>query len=174
MEFYIVEYNVVRSSWSKEQNDIPAISAGEDRKMLGLISVTCPHCGAQGQIMAPPHGSIIIGPCPECQGTVAIFMGAAVALDGNILKNGSPAEKTNHVSDRLCSFIRERVGRIFDSSDEFTPESQPEMATAQSGSRSRFGAQAPATPISEQELEKFTKTELELLDDPNYFRTIFG
>ena len=143
--------------------------------MLSLIEVECPHCHAQGRIVTPPLGSIIVGPCPECAGKVVVFCGKVLPLDERIMSSGTVEEKQEHLLEVLGVFIQGRIESLF--SDR--PESD--------GSR-HFGvlgedeepAEAPhppsvagAAPIGEDELTQFIRNDLHKIDDPDYFRSIF-
>jgi len=144
--------------------------------MLSLIEVTCPHCAARGQIMVPPPGAIIIGPCPECSGMVAVFCGQVLPLDNEIMGCPSNLHKREHVGEVLANFVRERVERLY------AGESDPEVGFDDDDSgEMAHGApyQQPGTdvptlePISVEELDSFVNVDLRLLDNPNYFKAIF-
>lgn len=152
--------------------------------MLSLIEVTCPHCAAQGQIMLPPLGAIIIGPCPECHGMVAVFCGRVLALDKEIMTEGTTAEKRGHLGAVLGTFLQDRIDRLFadedtddaihhfeGEEDELMPlEDRP--AETGLGKIDVYGNQHEA-PITSEELESFKNVDLRLLDNPDYFRAIF-
>lgn len=141
--------------------------------MLSLIDVKCPHCGAQGQIVTPPMGSIIIGPCPECQGTVAIFCGTALALDKEIMLRGKAEEKREHLMEVLGMFLHDRVERLFEEREvheEFGGvNEEPHML----GPLPMLDS-PPKTPITPAELETFTNIDLCLIDNKEYFKAVFG
>ncbi len=141
--------------------------------MLSLIDVKCPHCGAQGQIVMPPVGSVIIGPCPECQGMVAIFCGMTLALDKEIMLHGKTEEKRDHLMEVLGMFLHERVERLFEEREE-----REEFGGLREEPRG-IGAlpvldSPPKTPISQAELESFTSVDLRLIDNKEYFKAVFG
>ena len=149
--------------------------------MLSLIEVRCPHCGAHGQIMLPPVGTIIVGPCPECQGLLVVFCGNVLALDKEIMLNGTIQEKRDHMLSILTGFLKDRIAQMI---SEETESQEPEMAEATgthaaadgpSGRErpSREHIPAAKTPISKEEMDAFTNVELKLLDNRHYFKTIF-
>ena len=143
--------------------------------MLSLIEVKCPHCGARGQIMLPPIGSIIIGPCPECQELVIVFCGRVLALEKDIMLRGSFDEKREHMMEVLTEFLRERIDKLIVEEaemrekaargEEAPTESEPEQAAAESSARSA---------ISQEEMDAFKNMELPLIDDKDAFEKIFG
>nr|ACS15393.1 myosin heavy chain [uncultured bacterium FLS12] len=147
--------------------------------MLSLISVKCPHCGARGQIMVPPIGSIIVGPCPECHELVVIFNGAVLPLDKEIMVRGDEEQRCNHLMQALATYLEARIAQVVDElthtdDDEETvgrevgePEledmAEPELALVE----------APEDTITEDELNQFINVDLKLLDNPDYFKAIF-
>ena len=74
--------------------------------MLSLIEVQCPHCGARGQIMMPPVGAIIIGPCPQCNELVVVFCGHVLPLEKEIMETGEVEERREHLLHVLTDFLQ--------------------------------------------------------------------
>ena len=154
--------------------------------MLSLIEVTCPHCGARGQIMLPPVGTIIVGPCPECQGLVVVFCGHVLALEKETMLHGTPEAKRDHMLNVLTGFLRERIGQLIGEetqgsqeptgpSDEAERLEQPVESAAQA--EHAGGVQSGVRklpPISHQEFTTFANVELKLIDNRDYFKAIFG
>lgn len=152
--------------------------------MLSLIEVTCPHCGARGQIMMPPLGSIIVGPCPQCEELVVVFCGRVLPLEKEVMTEGSLDEKHQHLMAVLVEFLEDRVEgllRDVDKKGGFTgahrfAEDQAEPA-AESDQPSQEPAAQPedhADPsISDSEFDHFKQVDLKLLDNPAYFKSIF-
>ena len=158
--------------------------------MLSLIEVKCPHCGAQGQIMLPPLGAIIVGPCPECQGMVVVFCGRVMPLDRDIMTAGTPEDKQEHLLEVLGVFLQERIKRLFASrpadteADAEEPDTSPmpaqddlgeydeDSASQAPGPISLTGKPQPAI-ISDDEFDQFINTDLKLIDNPKYFRAVF-
>lgn len=154
--------------------------------MLSLIEVTCPHCAAQGQIMLPPLGAIIIGPCPECHGMVAVFCGKVLALDKEIMTEGSTSEKRGHLNAVLGTFLQDRIDRLFsdddvdeiitfdhDEEEEDEPSQRPERPAETGLGRIDVYGNTQVAPITSEELESFKNVDLRLLDNPDYFKAIF-
>ena len=163
--------------------------------MLSLIEVICPHCGAKGQIMLPPVGAIIVGPCPECKGLVVVFCGQVLALDNEVMLNGSIEEQRDHLMNVLTTFLQDRVvdlvseqadpsgvSALSDSVDMTeddgapvqTPKHSPEAAHEQNDSELQEVTRPTGRGISDDEKRAFVDMELRLLDNKNYFRAIFG
>ena len=164
--------------------------------MLSLIEIRCPHCGAHGQVMLPPVGAIIVGPCPECHNMVVIFAGKALALDNDIIMNGNSVARRDHIMQVLVAFLEERIGKLVSAEDgpggeppagpvgsDVTPESAA-FAEESGGSASQtdsgvtepkinpYGNRTTA-PISRSEMDSFVNVELQLIDDKDYFKAVF-
>ena len=152
--------------------------------MLSLIEVKCPHCAAQGQIMLPPLGAIIVGPCPECQGMDAIFSGRVLALDTELMNQGSTTEKRGHLLEVLGGFIRDRVDRLFDNQPEeaegpeFMSGDFSESHDLDEDNHTATGridpyGNNPSSNITVEEIESFKNVDLRLLDNKEYFKAVF-
>ena len=155
--------------------------------MLSLIEVTCPHCAAQGQIMLPPLGAIIIGPCPECHGMVAVFCGKVLALDKEIMTEASSPEKREHLNAVLGTFLQDRIDRLFsdeevdeiltfdhdDEGDDDAPSQRGDRPAETGLGRIDVYGNTQTAPITSEELESFKNVDLRLLDNPDYFKAIF-
>lgn len=147
--------------------------------MLSLIEVKCPHCGAEGQIMAPPPGAVIIGPCPACKGMVVVFCGSVLALDKEIIRNGGPEERREHLLEVLGGFVEDRVDRLMEAAEAAPGDPLLDEATdAEEESEEQDGVvpysgKAPES-ISDAELDSFRNVDLKLLDSKAYFKAVFG
>ena len=145
--------------------------------MLSLIEVKCPHCGAEGQIMAPPPGAVIIGPCPACKGMVVVFCGSVLALKKEIIRNGGPEELREHLLEVLGNFVEGRVDQLMEAAASGDPFSD-EAANIEEVSEKQDGvvplsAKVPES-ISDAELDSFRNVDLKLLDSKAYFKAVFG
>ncbi len=150
--------------------------------MLSLIEVRCPHCGAQGQIMLPPLGAIIVGPCPECHNMVVIFAGKVLPLDNDIMHGEDADAKRSHLLKVLGAFLEDRITRLVGEAEvSRAPERKPDPAMELSRGHAEeedpavdpFG-NASTAPISSAEVDSFVNVDLEMLDDKEYFRMVFG
>ena len=146
--------------------------------MLSLNEVRCPHCGARGQLMLPPAGSLVVGPCPECDELVLIFAGQVLALEKDIVLHAPPAEKRDHLMNVLTSFLHGRVTQFLEdiaaqehAAEHETGEYEPAAATEGPGDD---GAVLDHPSISSGEIERFKQIDLRLLDNPEYFKAVFG
>ena len=164
--------------------------------MLSLIEIRCPHCGAHGQVMLPPVGAIIVGPCPECHNMVVIFAGKALALDNDIILNGNAVARRDHIMQVLVAFLEERIGKLVAAEDR--PGGEPpagpinddaspgEAEAGLEGESARREADSDVedpkvnpygnrttAPISRSEVDSFVNVELQLIDDRYYFKAVF-
>jgi len=143
--------------------------------MLSVMHITCPHCGSKGQVMVPPQGAIVIGPCPECGEFVCVFCGSALPLERDILLHGTPGDKRAHLMGVLSDFLEERVTDLIDQ----VSASMEEMDGQESAGPEVF--QTDSAPdldeddaeISSVEFRDFVERELPQLDNADYFRAIF-
>jgi len=114
---------------------------------------------------------VVILACPSCHELVVLFRNKVVALNREIIENGSKDEKRHHIADIILEFVEpgmfptglslgelERPERRFDDGDR--------VGEAQEEETDR--------PISESEVERFVRVDLQRLDDPAYFRKHLG
>lgn len=136
--------------------------------MLTLIEVQCPHCGARGQIMVPPVGAIIIGPCPQCNELVVVFCGHVLALDKETMENGTTENRRDHLLEVLTEYLQDKIAKLI---------GDPEEIELDQGDIEELGAPQKLEDIkrliSQVELERFTDVDLRLLDNKAYFNSIF-
>lgn len=170
--------------------------------MMSLIEVKCPHCGTRGQIMLPPLGALVIGPCPECHEMVVVFCGRALALDRQTMTEGTQTERAEHLLGVLTTFLEKRVEQLLEQADEPSeasedargPHAEPVARTPNDEDLLDdeddlpfpvLDHEAPApvsreeprltamNRISQEEVDDFVHVDLKLLDNPDYFRAIF-
>jgi hypothetical protein len=139
--------------------------------MLSLVEITCPHCGAKGQVVLPSTGAIVLGPCPRCDEFVLVFCGRALALERAAVTEGSLEKRREYLLDVLTSFLRERLDEILGAAEVSEAVGDDLAATEPVGFAEIAG---DGEAIDAEEFEHFVNVDLELLDDPNYFRAIFG
>jgi len=145
--------------------------------MFPVIEVECPYCKATGQIMAPPLGSIIVGPCPRCNEMVLLFNGSVMPLDKDIISDGTAEEKKQHLLETIVDGLAAKVDELIDS-EELGSE-QPRRPARKNG-RTAKRKIAPsvkkkkAPPISHKDVRDFVDIDLHLIDSKDYFEKIFG
>ncbi|PCJ59173.1 MAG: hypothetical protein COA73_09275 [Candidatus Hydrogenedentota bacterium] len=115
-------------------------------------------------------------PCPGCSELVVFFRRKVMALDRAIIENGSKEERKMHIAEIITEFIDEGVFRDGLSSDIETNEDFMEAQLSESAIRWKQsgGRSSKEVPISQREADRFTKFELDKLDNPEYFRRHLG
>jgi hypothetical protein len=145
-----------------------------------MKQLSCPHCGS-GRIGANrvPKDVVVVLPCPACQGLVVIFRNKAAAANREILENGTKEECKAHIAEIVMEFLDALVFRSFpldrfrkgkdiepdldDLDDEVSGELEG-MLEADSGDGS----------ITQREIDRFVKVELQRIDDSRYFKKHFN
>jgi hypothetical protein len=156
--------------------------------MHSLINVECPHCKARGQIMIPPVGSIIIGPCPKCEDLVVIFCGQVLALDKVLMNEEKIETRREHLLSVLNTFLEDRISNLM--SEDFnintrslsevvddTELEESEVEFVEEEASVDFTALSDAEQsqsITQSEVDRFTDVDLKLLDNKAYFKSVFG
>ena len=138
--------------------------------MLTLMKVQCPHCGIEGQVMAPNAGTLIVGPCPECHRLVAIFAGEALPLDDTIMNGVSIEDKYNHVKKVLFDYVESRVRNCFTLPSDMLPGDADKQAMPPPAPVDPLSDRAP---ISEAEMRRFMQQGINELDNPEFFEKLF-
>lgn len=155
--------------------------------MQSLINVECPHCKTRGQIMVPPVGSIIIGPCPQCSELVVVFCGQVLPLNKAVMEDENIEIRRAHLLEALNEFLEERISALMTDDFELDTKALPEtienvdfeeiegayMEDAPVSSPNPTDADAEQT-ITQSEVDRFTDIDLKLLDNKAYFKSVFG
>ncbi|MCL4216324.1 MAG: hypothetical protein KJ052_04875 [Candidatus Hydrogenedentes bacterium] len=148
--------------------------------MKSLIEITCPHCAAHGQVLLPPMGVMVVGPCPRCHELVAVFCGRALAINKEIMLEGAAQEKKRHLLEVLMTFLEERISETLvenaiESGDVDAALEAPTAFEELHEKPASMGelAQASKEEITVKEFDHFKQSELPLIDNPHYFRAIF-
>ncbi len=165
--------------------------------MQSLINVECPHCKTRGQILVPPVGSIIIGPCPQCSELVVIFCGQVLALDKDVMQSEDIESRRTHLLTVLNEFLQERISTLMTEDFVLETESLSDAGETEdldftalknelsglteelslenvSMSYSNVPENQGAETISQTEVDRFTDIDLKLLDNKAYFKSVFG
>lgn len=144
--------------------------------MFPVIEVQCPFCKTTGQIMAPPLGSIVVGPCPRCSEMVLLFDGTVMPLDKEIINEGTAEEKKHHLLETIVEMVAVKVDEIIERGGI---ESQPKLRGRRKSGSSRQKRVFPsvsnrdAAPISRDEVRDFINIDLHLIDSKDYFDKMF-
>ncbi len=145
--------------------------------MFPVIEVQCPHCKVTGQIMTPPVGSIIVGPCPRCEEMVLLFDGSIMPLDRDIVLDGTPEEKKQHLLEAIVDMAAIRVEELIESGElaagsKPRKKAKPIEPATEGISPSVLNEKAPH--ISREDLRDFVNIDLHLIDSKSHFDKIFA
>lgn len=149
--------------------------------MLSLVEVKCPHCQMRGQVMVPPMGALVLGPCPQCRELLVVFCGRVLPLDKEVMIYGDDGQKHAHLMDVLTAFLDERVQQLLDNSPELSDEIRKQVEQVSDTTlpdplepKVDAAPSASSLGIDQHELEQFVNVDLKLLDDKEYFNAVFG
>ena len=142
----------------------------------------CPHCGKQRLATARvPKDVVVVLPCPSCHEWVVMFRGKAIALSREIIVNGSFEEKKDHIAEIIAEFLEpgmfpSSVQELEDFANGFAQQQEEgeDEAGEEPDEQEAEGDEPAEHPISQRELDDFVRVELDLIDDPSYFRRHFG
>jgi hypothetical protein len=144
--------------------------------MFPLIEVQCPFCKATGQIMAPPMGSIVVGPCPQCDEIVLLYDGTVMPLDKDIISEGTREEKKQHLLETIIDMVAEKVDGVIEGGD-IRPKSAREPGKkkkdVKTASIKPSVRDKKAPPISREDIRDFVNIDLHLIDSKGHFDKMF-
>ena len=145
--------------------------------MFPIIEVQCPHCKATGQIMTPPLGSIIVGPCPRCDEMVLLFDGTVMAIDKDVIADGTPEEKKQHLLEAIVDMVASKVDELIETGElrtnsEHRKNRQPGPTATEMVAPSIRNREAPH--ISRADIRDFINIDLHLIDSKAHFDKIFA
>lgn len=144
--------------------------------MFPVIEVQCPFCKTTGQIMAPPLGSIIVGPCPRCNEMVLLFDGTVMPLDKDIITEGSPEEKKQHLLETIVDVVANKVDELIENGEIETEPKQKGRKKVSSIKKRKVNPSVTdktAPPISREDVNDFINIDLHLIDSKDYFDKVF-
>lgn len=131
----------------------------------------CPHCKEYGFFSGKlPREVIAVMGCRHCEELSVLFRDKVIPLDRRILESGTFDERKMHLAEVIAHFLEagmfnyeneEREGVL--NEGDHTPQEMKEAVSKR-----------PAHPITDQEVDQFIKIDLHCLDNPIYFKRIFG
>ena len=135
--------------------------------------VICPHCKTHRIVTSRvPKDVIVVMPCPACHELAVVFRSKVIALSRRILERGSFDERKNHLAQVIAEFLEAGMLPFQQEGDD---EDIPLGRFEGSGRRRRAAKKAvQPDPISDEEVDRFSRIELKRLDNPAYFRRHFG
>ncbi|GMU93860.1 MAG: hypothetical protein AMXMBFR4_29180 [Candidatus Hydrogenedentota bacterium] len=142
-----------------------------------MNACTCPHCGAPRIIASRvPKDVVVVLPCPNCHELVVLFRGKAVALSRRIMERGTFDERKMHIAEIIAEFLEPGMLGLPISEVSYQGEEamEDELPAAlepepQPRPRRRLGK-----PITEKEVDRFVRVDLNRIDEAAYFKKHFG
>ncbi len=129
--------------------------------------LTCPHCSEERiSIPSVPKDVVVVIPCPACHEFVVLFREKMVALDRTLLEEGSHEERKMHLASVIAEFLDPDLIQLDLGAMEFS--ARKDETTESDGA-----TETASDPISQDEVDLFTKTELAGLDRSDYFHKHF-
>lgn len=148
--------------------------------------LTCPHCGSNRfGANRVPKDVVVVLPCPSCHELVVVFRNKVAAANREILENGSREERKAHIAEIVMEFLDSLVfralpptytanGREPEPSDEELDETLEDLGDAMAEAFSADDRPARRSPISQREVDRFVKFDLQRIDDARYFKKHFS
>lgn len=133
-----------------------------------MSEMVCPHCQSEDFGSAKvPRGVVAVMPCPKCSELVVRFRNKAIALNKDVLYNGSREDRKMHLAEVIEEFMEEGILSIdMLQSPQFN---QGEVVEEVDDSMDA----EELKPISDRELKRFIDIDLDRLDNVDYFRKNF-
>ena len=141
-----------------------------------MNQMNCPHCRKEN--IAPedvPNGVVAIMPCPNCSQLLVRFHDKVIALNKDILVNGSKEERTFHIAEVIAEFIDE-IGINFDMMYPHMFGQSPKIQNLDDGEEEEIEVvdvtrhHQTENPISDDEAQRFIDFELNAMDNIDYFK----
>jgi hypothetical protein len=119
-----------------------------------------------------PKDVVVVLPCPQCNEFVVFFREKTIGLKRDIINGGTFDERKEHIAEVIAEFLEggfpwPEVGGSSDGDDQglgLPFEEAGHDDADQTGEEE---------PISQSEVDRFVKLELQRIDDPAYFRRMF-
>ena len=138
-----------------------------------MNSVLCPHCGSRRILTTKiPKDVVVFLPCPSCKGLVVFFRGKAVGLNREIVKKGTREERRAHFAEIIDEFLD--PGMFSSGFGSHAREDLPDIFAAPPAEGNDEESSSDRGPITEGEVERFVKVDLNRIDETAYFRKHFG
>jgi len=119
-----------------------------------------------------PKEVIAVLACQHCEELSVLFRGRVIALNKRVLESGTLEERKEHLADVIAQFLES--GMLDFQAPQDQESQQEEQAPPRPARESVKSAPHQDMPISDQEMERFLTIDLKCLDNPAYFKRIFG
>jgi len=147
------------------------VPADESSSSMDIIA--CPHCKSHRVLKKRvPRDVVAVMPCPQCHELAVYYRDTVIALNRRVLMNGTREERRDHLAEVIAEFLDAGLlpmeGVDLDEIMQRGAE-QPEPHDTSTGE----GTDEPGS-ITQKEVDKFTRIDLQCIDDATYFRKHFG
>ncbi len=133
--------------------------------------VVCPHC-ANRRIVASkvPKDVVVVLPCPACHELVVMFRHKVAALNREVLEHGTYDERKAHIAEPgMFPLASLDVSATRDESLSGEVDDDDELELPD-----EVGMSTPESLISQREIDRFVKIDLQRIDDEKYFKKHFS
>jgi hypothetical protein len=143
-----------------------------------MSEIICPHCQStelgSTEIPKVPKGVVAVIPCPSCSELVVRFKHKMIALNKEILYNGTKDERKMHLADVIAEFMEEGIVNIeMFQSPQFNPEDIARPIDDATEVEIEDVELVENQQITDDELKRFIDFDLDKLDNIDYFRKNF-
>ncbi|MDX9974125.1 MAG: hypothetical protein RBU21_14160 [FCB group bacterium] len=144
--------------------------------------LSCPHCGSN-RIGANriPKDVVVVLPCPACHELVVIFRNKTAAANREVLENGTKEQRKAHIAEIVMEFLDSLVFRSFpmnlggESGESIEANKDGDfLDDAELEEEVESIAKGLSSEITQREIDRFVKTDLQRIDDSSYFRKYFS
>lgn len=134
----------------------------------------CPHCGEAGfHVVRLPKEVVAVMACQRCHELSVFFRNKIIPIDRKILETGTFEERKMHLADVIAQFLEAGLLPLEQASDEEGAiENDVESGKVEKPRRRRV--RQKNMPITDQEMDRFVRIDLKCIDNPTYFKRIFG
>ena len=135
--------------------------------------VVCPHCKSPRIVAAKVHRDVVvINTCPSCAELVVMFRKKVIPLNRRVLEHGSMKDRKEHLAEVIAEFLEPGMfSPMADDGIGFETEQPRRRRRSQAGSTDSPGL---LPPITDREIDDFTRIHLQRLDDAEYFKRNLG
>jgi predicted RNA-binding Zn-ribbon protein involved in translation (DUF1610 family) len=141
--------------------------------------VACPHCGNR-RIAASrvPKDVVVVLPCPACHELVVLFRHKVAALNRDILETGTFEQRKAHIAEIVMEFLEPGMFpfHAMEMPHPEAPHAEMDFDDDEDDDDDEdfMEEPAPTAPITQREVDRFVKLELQQIDKAAYFKKHFG
>jgi len=139
--------------------------------------VTCPHCGHRHVVTNKiPKDVVVVLPCPSCHEFVIFFRERAIGLKREVIENGDFEERKRHLMEMLESnkeHIAEGIAEFLEAGVPWKDADEDDDDLDDTFDEADDLENDDENPITQSEVDRFVKLDLQRIDDASYFRRTF-